>query len=169
MNMMWVLEWIPSRRNLSHTVPRPRLFVLTSNSVLKMFKLALLPFLLLGATLLEQPGGAFAQDDCVSSFDPATDYFPEKFLPTRYAVPDFFENDPTQAQLDRTTDLIEITYHNNYKIVTNKFVNVTYLLYQCGTTPRLVLVTLLFLQELVLLSAYRYWQASVCCGLLELL
>jgi hypothetical protein len=34
-----------------------------------------------------------------------------------------------------TTDLLEVTYHKTYKIITNKFQNKTYLLYQCGTEP----------------------------------
>lgn len=37
--------------------------------------------------------------------------------------------------LFQTTDLLEITYHNNYKIIYNHFQNVSYLLYQCGTEP----------------------------------
>lgn len=72
--------------------------------------------------------------DCVEeeSFDPLRDYFPNKYRPTTYAVPDFFE---VQAELDTTTDLLDIEYHKYYKIVRNNFVNTSYLLYQCGTTP----------------------------------
>ena len=29
----------------------------------------------------------------------------------------------------------DVTYHNTYKILTNKYVDETYLLYQCGTEP----------------------------------
>lgn len=57
--------------------------------------------------------------DCISAadFDADTDYFPDKFVP------------------HDTTDLFEISYHKTYKIVTNKFQDKSYLLYQCGTEP----------------------------------
>jgi hypothetical protein len=44
------------------------------------------------------------------------DYFPDKISPTY-------------------SKKWDITYHNTYKILTNKFVDETYLLYQCGTEP----------------------------------
>lgn len=57
--------------------------------------------------------------DCINPADyPAdTDFFPEKFVP------------------HTTTDLVDVTYHNTYKIVHNKFNEKTYLFYQCGTEP----------------------------------
>lgn len=57
--------------------------------------------------------------DCIdpADYDADTDFFPEKFIP------------------HETTDLLDISYHNTYKIVTNHFQNKTYLLYQCGTEP----------------------------------
>ena len=57
--------------------------------------------------------------DCINpaDYDADTDFFPEKFIP------------------HETTDLVTITYHNTYKIVTNKFNEKSYLLYQCGTEP----------------------------------
>lgn len=69
-------------------------------------------------------------------FDPTIDYFPEKYIPResfyKGPPPDFF---PGKFVPDNTTDFLNITYHNWYKIVTNKFHNKSYLLYQCGTTP----------------------------------
>jgi len=55
--------------------------------------------------------------ECLPDFDASIDYFPDKFVP------------------DETTDLLSITYHKTYKIVTNKYHNKSYLLYQCGTKP----------------------------------
>ena len=57
--------------------------------------------------------------ECIDPADyPAdTDFFPEKFVP------------------DETTDLLTVEYHGTYKIVTNKHVDKSYLLYQCGTEP----------------------------------
>ena len=70
------------------------------------------------------------------AFDPDLDYFPDKFTPkdALYKGPpaDFF---PGKFVPHETTDFLTISYHNSYKIVTNKFHNQTYLLYQCGTTP----------------------------------
>lgn len=64
------------------------------------------------------------------------DYFPNKYVP-----PSIFTYD-TNVDIfgakfvpHNTTDLLEITYHKTYKIVTNKFQNKSYLLYQCGTEP----------------------------------
>jgi iron complex transport system substrate-binding protein len=53
---------------------------------------------------------------CLTSVDPDVDYFPDKVEP-----------------LDSVFWSIE--YANTYKILTNKFVNETYLLYQCGSEP----------------------------------
>ena len=57
--------------------------------------------------------------DCIdpANFDADTDFFPEKFIP------------------HKTTDLLKISYHKTYKIVTNHHQNKSYLLYQCGTEP----------------------------------
>lgn len=68
--------------------------------------------------------------------DPEIDYFPEKYIP-----PTIFTYDANVDLYgetfvpDNTTDLLTISYHKTYKIVTNKHQNVSYLLYQCGTTP----------------------------------
>jgi iron complex transport system substrate-binding protein len=53
---------------------------------------------------------------CLTSVDPDVDYFPDKVEP-----------------LDSVFWSIE--YANTYKILTNKVVNETYLLYQCGSEP----------------------------------
>lgn len=69
-------------------------------------------------------------------FDPTIDYFPEKYEP-----PSIFTYDvDTDIYGERfvphnTTDLLEINYFGNYKIIVNKLQNVSYLLYQCGTVP----------------------------------
>lgn len=57
--------------------------------------------------------------DCIDpgDYDDDTDFFPEKFIP------------------HETTDFLTIDYHKTYKIVTNKFNEKSYLLYQCGTEP----------------------------------
>ncbi|KAG7356720.1 ABC transporter substrate-binding protein [Nitzschia inconspicua] len=65
-------------------------------------------------------------------FQLGIDYFPNKFTPRKYSPIFLPEN---QATLDMTTDLLEIEYFDYYKIVTNKYHNKTYLLYQCGATP----------------------------------
>jgi hypothetical protein len=64
-------------------------------------------------------------------FEIGVDYFPNKFIPREY-VPSFF---PNQVELDNTTDYLTIEYFDYYKIVTNKFINRTYLFYQCGAQP----------------------------------
>jgi hypothetical protein len=64
-------------------------------------------------------------------FEIGVDYFPDKFIPIEFS-PTFF---PDQIQLDNTTDYLAIEYFNYYKIVTNKFQNRSYLLYQCGADP----------------------------------
>ncbi|KAG7354432.1 periplasmic binding protein [Nitzschia inconspicua] len=65
-------------------------------------------------------------------FQLGIDYFPNKFTPRNYSPIFLPEN---QANLDITTDLLEIEYFDYYKIVTNKYHNKTYLLYQCGAVP----------------------------------
>jgi len=52
--------------------------------------------------------------ECVTSVDAAVDYFPEKVQPTE-------------------SEQWSIEYQNTYKVVTNSWVNKTYLMYQCGT------------------------------------
>lgn len=74
---------------------------------------------------------------CVPSgeLDADIDYFPNKYTPSFsyvYSDIDIFGN---KFSPDNTTDLLEITYHKTYKIVTNKLVKKSYLLYQCGTEP----------------------------------
>ena len=69
-------------------------------------------------------------------FNPTTDYFPEKYEPPSI----FTYNEDTDIFGERfvphnTTDLLDIKYFGNYKIIYNKHQNVSYLLYQCGTTP----------------------------------
>ena len=77
-------------------------------------------------------------------FDPALDYFDGlKYIPTNYnpnqtvVVANGEDLFPDKAVTDTTTDLFSIEYHNHYKIVTNHFVNATYLLYLCGTQDQL--------------------------------
>lgn len=74
-------------------------------------------------------------NDCVSDndFQAGIDYFPDKFTPVQY-TPEFLIGG-NEFVPDSTTDVLTIDYFNTYKIVTNKHVNQTYLLYQCGTEP----------------------------------
>lgn len=69
------------------------------------------------------------------SFDPDFDYFPAKFQPPVIKTYDHVDIFGNVFVPHNTTDLLEITYHKTYKIVTNKFQNKSYLLYQCGTVP----------------------------------
>jgi iron complex transport system substrate-binding protein len=72
---------------------------------------------------------------CVENFDPNVDYFPLKYKKP-FIVPygdiDIFGE---KFEPHNTTDFLEITYHKTYKIVTNRFQDKSYLLYQCGTLP----------------------------------
>ena len=69
-------------------------------------------------------------------FDVETDYFPEKYIPPTIFTYDSDVNLYGETFVpNNTTDLLEISYHKTYKIVTNKHQNVSYLLYQCGTEP----------------------------------
>ena len=54
--------------------------------------------------------------ECVTEYSSTIDYFPDKVKPMN------------SKQWD-------VQYYNNYKILTNKKANETYLLYQCGTEP----------------------------------
>jgi len=76
-------------------------------------------------------------DGCAVDYDPdaGVDYFPTKYAkPTikSYGDVDIFGEKFVPHD---TTDFLEITYHDTYKIVTNKHQDPpkSYLLYQCGT------------------------------------
>jgi len=74
--------------------------------------------------------------ECATSANDVVDFFPQKY--TKASI--FTYNDDTDINGNKfvphnTTDLLDITYHGTYKIVHNKHINVTYLLYQCGTEP----------------------------------
>ena len=76
-------------------------------------------------------------DTCIKNFDAnnIVDLFP-----TKWSSPDiktYGDIDLYGAKFEPsvTTELLDITYHMNYKIIHNHFVNATYLLYQCGTEP----------------------------------
>jgi hypothetical protein len=106
-----------------------------------MFKIATLILAatqLLVAPLARAQGEVLSQNiltGCVENFDPDVDYFPSKYQKP-FIVPygdiDIFGE---KFEPHNTTDLLEITYHKTYKIVTNLFQNKSYLLYQCGTQP----------------------------------
>jgi hypothetical protein len=75
--------------------------------------------------------------DCAVDFDPSleVDYFPSKYskpIIKSYGDVDIFGS---KFVPHNTTDFLEISYHKNYKIVTNKHQDPprSYLLYQCGT------------------------------------
>lgn len=77
-------------------------------------------------------------DSCVVEFDAdaEVDYFPTKYskpLIKSYGDRDIFGE---KFVPHNTTDFLDITYHNTYKIVTNLHQDPPkkYLLYQCGTT-----------------------------------
>ena len=53
---------------------------------------------------------------CITNVDYNKDYFPDKISP-------------------KYSQKWDISYHNTYKIVTNKEVGLSYLMYQCGTEP----------------------------------
>jgi len=87
-------------------------------------------------------GSAANLQKCLTDddFDPELDYFPSKWEPSQY-IPAATKLDPAgdgnfiEFNQDVTTDLFSISYHKYYKIITNHFVNQTYLLYLCGTEP----------------------------------
>ena len=72
---------------------------------------------------------------CVLNYDSKTDLFPTKW--SSPSIKTYGDVDLYGAKFTPsvTTELLDITYHNSYKIIHNKFVNATYLLYQCGTEP----------------------------------
>jgi hypothetical protein len=95
----------------------------------QMFKFAaamafLKPFL--AVLLLATCGATFAQSQrtigCVTSFNNTNNYFPAPFQIDVYAVP--LGSNPVQAQ-DFT-----VQYNNTFKMVSNSFVNETYVGYQ---------------------------------------
>ncbi len=74
-------------------------------------------------------------DTCVKDFKPEDDIFPSKWVaPTikTYGETDRFGD---KFEPSVTTQYLDITYHETYKIIYNKFKDVSYLLYQCGTEP----------------------------------
>jgi hypothetical protein len=84
---------------------------------------------LFAVLLLATCGASFAQSQrtigCVTSFNNTNNYFPAPFQIDVYAVP--LGSNPVQAQ-DFT-----VQYNNTFKMVSNSFVNETYVGYQCGT------------------------------------
>ncbi|KAJ1665167.1 hypothetical protein IW140_003561 [Coemansia sp. RSA 1813] len=70
--------------------------------------------LLLGAALMLPVNVAGNESDCVSSYDPSKDYFPDK-VESKYGSG------------------FEITYAGNAKYIRNNIANENYVLYQCGT------------------------------------
>lgn len=110
---------------------------------MKFLSFAFVPFLTAVAqaqVVIDEDNTAPVTNSCVTAdeFDPNFDYFSGlKYEATKYSAPvlvsdgeDLF---PEKVETDTTTDLFEISYHKHYKIVTNHFVNKTYLLYWCGT------------------------------------
>lgn len=92
-----------------------------------------LPLFQAQAQAAENLQGCVPSGEFVEGFD----YFPDKYSPPSIQSYgddnlDIFGN---KFVPHNTTDLLEITYHNTYKIVYNKFQNKSYLLYQCGTEP----------------------------------
>jgi hypothetical protein len=99
------------------------------NSAIALFAVTYMSWASAQTTVIEQN-----LQECIGDgqFELGVDYFPDKYTPQKYS-PIFLPDD--QASLDSTTDLLEIEYFDYYKIVTNKYHNKTYLLYQCGATP----------------------------------
>lgn len=83
-------------------------------------------FHLLAILLLAASGGAVAQGSrtigCVSSFNTSTNYFPALYQIDVYSVP--LGSNPVMAQ-DFT-----VQYNATFKVVTDSFVNETYVGYQ---------------------------------------
>lgn len=72
---------------------------------------------------------------CVKDYDAKTDLFPTKWSSPNIKTYGDVDLYGAKFEPSVTTELLDITYHNSYKIIHNKFVNATYLLYQCGTEP----------------------------------
>ncbi len=72
---------------------------------------------------------------CVKNFNANTDLFPTKWSSPNIKTYGDVDLYGAKFEPSVTTELLDITYHNSYKIIHNKFVNATYLLYQCGTEP----------------------------------
>ena len=93
-------------------------------------------------TLAQQEDSSITQDvesalnnACVKDYDATQDLFPIKW--SSPSIKTYGDTDLYGAKFEPsvTTELLDITYHNTYKIIHNKFVDATYLLYQCGTEP----------------------------------
>ncbi|KAG0367182.1 hypothetical protein BGX24_003343 [Mortierella sp. AD032] len=89
--------------------------VVHNNSTRRLRSKAIGTFLLL-APLLALPTYGQQTPDCVTTYDPTQDYFPDK------------------SQVDGGA-LFSIVYNKNYKVVKNTSLNTTYILTQCGTPP----------------------------------
>jgi len=87
-------------------------------------------------SILQDVENAIGDDTtCVKNFDAKTDLFPTKWSSPNIKTYGDVDLYGAKFEPSVTTELLDITYHNSYKIIHNKFVNATYLLYQCGTEP----------------------------------
>lgn len=78
-------------------------------------------------TLYQRPNNS----DCVTSTSSTTNYFPLEFQ-----ISSSSSSSPQQDQVNVTVAQdFTVQYMDSYKIVKNLYVNETYVLYQCGTTP----------------------------------
>ncbi|DBA71969.1 hypothetical protein WJX79_005778 [Trebouxia sp. C0005] len=78
-------------------------------------------------TLYQRPNNS----DCVTTTSSVTNYFPLQFQ-----IAGSSTGTTQQAQVNVTVAQdFTVQYMDSYKIVTNLYVNETYVLYQCGTTP----------------------------------
>lgn len=80
---------------------------------------------LVAVLLLAASGGAMAQLrtlGCVSNFNTTTNYFPAPYQIDVYSIP--LGSNPVQAQD------FSVQYNSTFKIVTDSFVNETYVGYQ---------------------------------------
>ncbi|CAG8578465.1 8636_t:CDS:2 [Paraglomus brasilianum] len=108
---------LPSKP-LPPPVPNPRFTAPASfygmNVYYKFYIQLICVFVLVVLASLRVDGQSTNSAECVTNFDPNTDYFPVK------------------ATVETAT-LFSIQYFKFYKLVTNKFTNETFALYQCGT------------------------------------
>ncbi|CAG8461848.1 2187_t:CDS:2 [Paraglomus occultum] len=108
---------LPSKP-LPPPVPRPRFTAPVSfygmNVYYKFYIQFICVFVLIALAGLRVDGQSTNSAECVTNFDPNTDYFPVK------------------ADVETAT-LFSIQYFKYYKLVTNKYTNETFALYQCGT------------------------------------
>jgi hypothetical protein len=111
---------------------------------MKFLSCAFLPFLTAvsqAQIVVDEDSTAPLTPSCLTAaeFDPNLDYFDGlKWAATDYSGPVLLADGgqdafPDKVETDTSTDLFEISYHKHYKIITNHFVNATYLLYLCGT------------------------------------